>query len=140
MITFRATQPEVFDLIAPKLVPDPELSQEIFLTLMKAYMTNNPADVLVIVVLEDKEVKGFLLSYKPPTRNTLFVHQAWIDSKFSKIHPDKGKELFDMAVEFARENELKAVRFETHRNPRSFIRKFGFKVYGTIMTLELETD
>ncbi|QDP56810.1 MAG: hypothetical protein Unbinned400contig1000_29 [Prokaryotic dsDNA virus sp.] len=144
MNVFRVTNPQAVDLIRDQLLNDDGVSRAQTQMELKAFMESNPADLLFLLATEEEnhkvEVRAFVIAWIPMGRDYLFLHQAFVEPKFSEKYPHVSRSLFSRVVAFAEGNGLRSVRAETTRSPEAFMRKYGFETFSTNLEFVLEQE
>lgn len=134
MDIIRVQDPKIVNELKPLFTEDgmycrDEIGQEVF-----GLMTFKPKDIIVLVIRESENLKGFVVATAEPNREYIWIYQAWYDPKCKRKY---GKEAINMLKQWAvDEHNAHEIRFETTRNPKAIKRAWGFTVHAYIMKCE----
>ena len=135
MYLFRATEPRIFNFLDPKLLEDPHYPKKKFVRDFSDFMLREPDKSLVLVLVEEQELIGYLVAAALDEEN-LFIVQVYMDSHIANTRWPR--RVLEETENFARDLRLKRLRAETRRSPEAFLRKWGFETATTIICKEID--
>lgn len=137
----RANHPRVLDYLKNYLLPDNDLVQtaENTIVVLKEWMTNSPDAINILVCVDEEDkIHGFIISVAPAMVNYVFINQCWTDSEAEKY--EIASRFLDITKQWATQFSRTAIRMETSRDPRGFMRKYEFKQISATMELVLKPE
>jgi hypothetical protein len=124
-------------LLADNLVVDDGLSQGAVLAEFSGMLRHAPESFRAFILVEESEtpsIIGQIVAWKPSEKPWVWVEQAWVHNEAPKSWK---VELFRMVKSWARQLGLSELRCETHRNPETLARRWGWSVHSTVMRLKV---
>ena len=123
----RAKHPAICWPLLPWFIEGNQTREEIFLELY-ARLEQESEDTFVEVALEGDFCKGMLVAY-------ILDEHLWIWQARASQGFKHSRDVFDHAVQWAKERGIKAVRMETYdkRFEKLYKRRYGFHKVGKVM-------
>lgn len=131
---FRAYNPEILDMIEPHMSADDDISVQVRIETIEAWMNNRPDDICVIVIFDDDVLKGCIIGRMLYNNRRAWIDFAWAANDLSSVNSVAA---FNEFVAWASEKGARQVRMETKRSPEALARAYKFKSVSTIMKLEI---
>ena len=126
MEVLRTRNPEIFKFIADKLIMEGEVSRVSLVEHYVGIMIRYPDDINVTVVLENDELKGFIIGQLLKNKTYVIISQAWAAHDM----PTGGSlEAIKHIEEWTLAEGYKKIRMESTLNARALRRKYGFRLY-----------
>jgi hypothetical protein len=132
----RAQNIVVADILKPFFLDGMDFGREDYAELLKNQMTEFPDETCVLIAFDGDEVIGFLIAWIPISQKHVFIHQTWIQNK--DVYKNVGKTFLDILINFCQNLNIEEIRAETTREPNSFLRKYGFKPFSIIISLDVK--
>jgi len=121
--------------IIPHLDQDDDVEPEVLGEQLKNAFKSGADNIFLGMIMDDVEVKAFVLGYDIPGQTYVHIYQAWADPTFT-LQSWKDS-MFLRLVMWAEARGLTELRAETRRSPEPFLRKWGFENHSTVLSYRI---
>lgn len=135
MKIIRVTSPSILPYLEPVMMDGPDNDKERVLRGLEMLLQHDPYSTFILVAVEEEEILAYLIAFRPEGYNYVVLQQAWTDTK--RTTRDLADLFFLKLVSWAQNIEAPEIRMETRRPEGPFMRRWGFKPFSTLMTLDV---
>ncbi len=132
----RIKTPALVDRLRGHLIDD-DFEDDVLIAMTKERLSNDPDSVLLIYVLDEQKLVGFLLAVDAYKQPHTFIHQVWIHNNCSSIVAKKLLKAVQLWTIGIGKDEI---RVETQRNASVFERRWGFTLFSKILSRKIDKE
>jgi len=136
MRIIRVKKPAMVDVLRGHLIDD-DFSDDDLIYIIKQQMSSDPDSVLLIYVMDNDKLEGFLLAVDVYKQHHTFVHQVFISNKCPSYVSKKLLKAVQLWTIGIGKDEI---RVETQRNASVFERRWGFTLFSKILSRKIDKE